>query len=773
MSFEFFDPSFFDTLFPGEASDGRDLGYAVLALYPGGRFDPDPKKGPTQLRFFSWPSQREDLIAFCLHNTDLDIYTTPALFKKRGSREASNISHQWAAYADADSLDLRKVRAEPTMIVETSPGRHHLYWVTTVNNTKQLTEISRAIAYAHAADGCDKSGWDAGQLLRVPGTANNKPDVIARHGDPFEVRLKREPGQPFSGLSRLKELYPAYVAPTPSPASAGTGTGMPDPGEWRRDPKVLEEVSRIFHYAPDIHSMYVNPVPHGKRSDTLWRLLSTLSRHGASRLAAMHIAWGARCNKFAEDGRLPDELWRTLCKAFDDPSNQPVTTSVEVAERTRLDASEENPENRFRNFVSSISILRDDERPEVPSDTFVDHYTAWASTRTDAPAVYHRAGAVTLLTSVFGEFGSCPTKFDSNLTLWFLLLGPTTRARKTTAMMLWVDLLADLQNERFTYRPMSDVTSEGLSEILPKRDGKTTVFYRDEAHGLLYELDAKRYLKGLQEHMTELYGGRVRMRVRATTGAADEDDAPVGNVRTNFVMFLCGTLDQVTDALTIDDYQSGHLTRFLTAEANPPEQTEEEMYFEQFDGAEEAEDAHRLALMSELSQAREFWMRNTRPGKTRRVPFTDDAWRRLHKAMFQIKQISREGSVAEALKPTAHRMGISVMKCAVLLAMSEHKLRVEMRHILKAISLAEEWLASTATIAGRIMHSSQSARQEEILTMIRSRMDGVTQQEIYSRFRMKMHEKEIESALSVLLKADLIRKTNDLKRVRYVRTPRT
>jgi hypothetical protein len=504
----------------------------------------------------------------------------------------------------------------------------------------------------------------------------------------------------------------------------------------------------------------------------MWRLLCELSRVGCSRETALFIADGAKCNKYKRDGRPVEELWVELCKAFDDPANTPVTTSLEAAERTRLDASENNPENKLRSFLESVEILHAGEREQVPDDTFVDRYVAWACTRTDAPEIYHRSGAVTMLTSIFGEFGSCPTKFDSNLTLWFLLLGPTTRARKTTAMMLWVDLLGDLEDHRYNYLLGSDVTSEALSAILPKRNGRTSLFYRDEAHGLLYEQDKKRYLAGLREHMTELYGGRVRKAMRASTAGNEEEEGNVGNVRTNFVMFLCGTLDQVTSALTIDDYQSGHLARFLVAEADPPPLTEDNMYVEQYDGIDRSEDPWRQRLIDELSDSREYWQNITVPGKLKMVPFDKEAWDRLQRARWEIYQAAKKDDQAEALLPTTDRMGTSMMKCAVLLAMADKSTSVRIRHILKAMSLAEEWYASTAKIAGKIMHSTWSSRQEEILTKIRSHVDGVTESEIYMRFRTKMQEKEIESDLSMLIKARLIKKVIEKKRIRYISVSR-
>lgn len=761
---------YFDTLFPG-SSDGSDLGYVALALFPGGKFVPG--RGPTQQHFYAWPSQKDDLVAFCADNREMDIYAVPALFKSRDNRKASNIAHQWAAYADADSLDVRKVRAEPTMVVETSPGRHHLYWVTSTDDPRALMEISRSIAHTHAEDGCDPSGWDAGQLLRVPGTTNNKLQE-----DPFLVTLRRT-GNPY-GIEALKEVYPPVAAVPKKAAVVVLGSEMPARKDWYYNQECIRESSQIFHYHPDIYSMYGDDLIEGQdRSGTMWRLLSEMARSGVSRATAMYIAWEAKCNKYRLDGRSEEELWNELCRAYDAPENQPVTNSLDAGNasivnfhRSLIDASERNPERQAKEFASAITLLSEEERRHVPDDTFVDRYEQWAVTRTDAPDVYHRAGAVTLLTAVFGEFGSCPTKFDSNLTLWFLLVGPTTRGRKTTAMMLWVDLMTELEDERFQYNIGSDATPEALAVILPRKDGRTSVFFRDEAHGLLYEQDKKRYMVGLREYMTELYGGRVRIRLRVSNITQD-GELPSGNIRTNFVMFLCGTLDQVTSALTIDDYQSGHLARFLVAEADPPPMTKEDMYIDQYDGVDRSDDIVRRSLVNELAAARHYWLTQVKGfGRPKMIPFSDEAWKRYLDAKWTIYDTANKHELSEVLLPTTDRMGTSVMKCAILIAMSEKANRVEMRHVLKAIALAEEWYQATATIAGRILHSSWSARQEELLTAARSRVDGITQQELYTRYRTRMQEKDIESDLNVLMKAGLIKKVAERGRIRYVAVTR-
>lgn len=757
--------AFFDTLFP-DTDSGRDLGYVVLALFPEGHFS--PRQGPTQLEWFAWPSQKDQMVGFCLQNDDSDIYTCACLFKTRGNegRRADNIAHQWAAYADADDLDLSKVKAEPTMIVETSPARHHLYWVTSTDDPGRLVKLSRSIAYAHAADGCDKGGWDAAQLLRVPGSTNNKYHLF--DGSTHEVALKKI-GESWN-VKKLEEIYPPVDVPP-----VATVTDMPPQKEWQNTPAVLKEVQEIFTYAPDIEELFQSTLRPGQdRSETMWRFLGMLARYGASRTTALYLAWNAPFCKARLDDRGEEMVWNELCRAYEAPENKAVTNSIQAAERVKLDAAETNPAHKAKKLASEVSLLDPQERDQVPSDTLVDIYTEWGKTCTDAPDTYHRIGALCLLTSIFGEFGRCPVRRDANLTLWFMMLGPTTRARKTTSMNLWVDILAELQDGRYNYLLGSDVTGEALSVVLPKKDGRTSVFYRDEAHGLFDEQNKKHYLTGLKEKFTDLYGGRVPVALRASTAGMETEEGEKSAIkaRTNFVMFLAGTLNQVTEVLTIKDYQSGHLARFLISEADPPPMTRDMMYSAQYDGSEDAFDGLRHTLLNALRDARDFWQDRTPPGALRLIPFDPKAWERLQDGQWALYQATLHHEMHDVMEATAKRMGDSLMKTCVLLAMAERKERVEMRHVYKAMALAEEWYAHAVTVAGRIMHSSWSARQEEILSAVRSRLDGITQSEIYSRFRLKMQERDIDSDLNVLIKANLIRKVTGQGRIRYLSVKR-
>jgi len=751
---------FFTTLFP-QPEDGRDRGYVVVAAYPQGVFD--PKEKPTKNQFFAWPSQKDDLLAFCIGNRGWDLYTCAALFKTRSDRKATNISHQWAVFADADALDLRVLKAEPTMVVETSPGRHHLYWVTPTDDPQRLTEISRSIAYTHAEDGCDTSAWDLGQLLRIPITSNTE------YGQTFEVRLTRQGDLCSPDL--LEELYPPVEVRVP----VLVGEAMPT---LRPGREVTTEASRALALNTNVNKIFHEDAQEGQDpSGATQRMLSELSRMGVSKEAAFYLAWNAKCNTYRTESRSEGEVWQEVCAVYSDPLNTPVRNSLESGEkfaklgeepasRALFEEDERNPERRAEKFVESISLLTPDELLQVPTNTFVDDYEQWAVTQTDAPMVYHRAGALMLLSAIFGEYGCCPVPQKTNLTLWFLMLGPTTRARKTTSMMLWVDLLEEMAEEDFSYILGSDVTPESLLKHLPSRDGRTSLVYRDEAHGWLYEQDSKRYLTGLPELMTELYNGRVRVRVRATESLGDEDNRPKKSTRTNFVLFLCGTVDQITRKLTIEKYESGEMHRYLVAEADAPPLTRESMWFEQYDGGEEGEDVERTALLNRLTAAKHFWHDRTKSPV--RVFFEPQAWTRYMNARIDIVEMAQRHHMAEVMTTNAMRMADSLMKCAVLIAMAERETKVKLGHVLKAISLAEEWYAASVRVLGKVLHSTWAMKQEEIWTAIRSRPDGITQQELYGRFMKRLQEKEIEEALSMLTKARHVHKDIRLGRIRYI-----
>lgn len=101
-------------------------------------------------------------------------FFAPSVFRQPKATKAHWQSTQfvWVDYDGDAGPELPEFEIAPTYVVESSPGRFHVYWKV----DKPLTMIQSEMANKAMAQkyNCDMSGWDAGQLLRVPGTHNHK-----------------------------------------------------------------------------------------------------------------------------------------------------------------------------------------------------------------------------------------------------------------------------------------------------------------------------------------------------------------------------------------------------------------------------------------------------------------------------------------------------------------------------------------------------------------------------------------------------------------------
>ncbi len=123
-----------------------------------------------------------------------------------------------AVFADTDGADLGPILAcglEPHVIVESSPGKWHVYWLVDGLPTKAFREIQRNIA---ARFGTDKSVNDLARVMRLPGLLHQK-------GQPFLVRIIHESGGlPYSADTILEHFgRPAAEAPPATPSVGLSG----------------------------------------------------------------------------------------------------------------------------------------------------------------------------------------------------------------------------------------------------------------------------------------------------------------------------------------------------------------------------------------------------------------------------------------------------------------------------------------------------------------------------------------------------------------------
>lgn len=165
------------------------------------------RHGEGELRGNQWfhlPTDFGKMMAFIKANRKKDLYFTPYVYADASSRAAWNATHTRAVTIDADDCHPDKFLKAPTWSWETSPGSFQAIWLLpSPVGAEDAQGVGRAISTHHTSDGADGSGWDVGQLLRIPhGSTHNKD-----HKSPHIVgNLKRGPF--VYSIASLSKTYP-------------------------------------------------------------------------------------------------------------------------------------------------------------------------------------------------------------------------------------------------------------------------------------------------------------------------------------------------------------------------------------------------------------------------------------------------------------------------------------------------------------------------------------------------------------------------------------
>lgn len=235
--------------------------------------------------WFNWPEQLPDIVATVNETApEYNVYFTAHLFSQPNSSKV-NVLPSRTIQADLDEADLATIPLLPSVLVNTSPGRHQGYWILKQDVDNDTLEVlSRKITYSIPL--CDHSGWPLGHRMRVPNTQNHKylegpvPVTVTssslRTYDPSEVEL---------------------LSDVDSVASAALDT------EWIDGPhddldtgpqELLESIKGKI--SPKIYTQYNNPARD--RSAALWSLMCAAFRAGLDRDEVFWLAINSANNKF-------------------------------------------------------------------------------------------------------------------------------------------------------------------------------------------------------------------------------------------------------------------------------------------------------------------------------------------------------------------------------------------------------------------------------------------------------------------------------------------
>lgn len=127
--------------------------------------------------FFAHPGEVETIARWCLSEAarGREAYFCPHLLldRRRIKENAAPVAALWADFDGGREANIDGA-PEPTAVVETSPGKRHMFWrLRRPVSPPEAEALNRRLARAL---GADPSGWDLSQLLRPPGTRNRKYD---------------------------------------------------------------------------------------------------------------------------------------------------------------------------------------------------------------------------------------------------------------------------------------------------------------------------------------------------------------------------------------------------------------------------------------------------------------------------------------------------------------------------------------------------------------------------------------------------------------------
>ena len=689
---------------------GEGHGSACLTLN-------DAQGNPTKDTYFKYPDQLSDMVEFCEKHSEETVYFTPSLLRANNRKKPSVLFAQ-VVFGDADTMDLSNLLVEPSAIVTTSPGHTHVYWsLDNETDPFEIERLNRSLSQRHnkASEGYD-TGWAANKLLRVPGTMNLKYDT------PFRVSIEYT-GNLYSWEDIAVE-YPKVE--TLNAAYRDLPTDLPS----------RVEVLGNINYTDDLASVISSDFSKGYGSESLWFAINDLFRAGATDEGAFVLLKDAAVNKWSRSGdsNADERLWDDIIRAR--AKSEVKTELSEVSLVAPKKAHEE-----YYDFLKP-----GEEKMLEPN--FVTEFVAWSSSKTRSPDCFKISGAFSILATVFADFGHIPFKWGNEpLNLWFMNLGRSTVDRKSTVKKHMTDFLRSLSSEEYSYNIPANSTVEGLASYMLDNENRSGLMTRDEFQGFLAEL-SKTYMAGAKDALTDYYMGNINGKLRSTGEKKVQKDGKYA-----FSMYAMGIRAQIASALTLEDFRSGFLTRFIWATPSEDVAIDSDIN----DGFELAPihvqkegDSVRTAMLEEIRHMRDHWdVMCDKSSNTVPIRPKPEAFERIKQLRLDMSAtISKLG--VEELQSSTERMSQSVLRCAALLAMADGRMEVELADVVQVVAYSGEWFRNSIRMIDMVGESQWAAHLDEITDVLMALGGVASRKDVYAHFKSRYKPRDFTEMLTAL-----------------------
>lgn len=671
--------------------------------------------------WFDWPNQLDAMLENIeVHCQQLvHAYFCPSLYEESSeSKHKDNIKICTNVWSDLDTCDPKLLLVKPSILVQTSPNRFQALWLLETPVEPRIAEdISRRIAYYHADQGADKSGWDLSQLLRIPYTPNYKYGEMSQA--PLVTIIDSE-----RALYRPSDFN---VYPTVRSIEFTAQTEPPDVSDLNESPQSIIDRHNLGWYAERL--FYEEP--QGDWSGALWNLLKICSEAQVRPEETFILARASACNKYRRDGRSDADLWHDVQKAY-----------VKEIEHAKLAPTASSTIPELLSYDEELAVQK--------RETFIERYIQWASGLTDASIQYHQSGAFVILSALLAGNIKLPTSFGNVIpNLWFMILGNTTITRKTTAMNLAMRLLYDVDDRALL---ATDGSLEGILMGLRDRPKQPSIFLRDEFTGLLEAIAHKDYMAGFAEQLTKLYDGEPLRRLLRKEVIDIRD--PI------FIMYVGGIKAKTQMMITEELVMGGFLPRFIMITAEPDLSRVRPI------GPPVNQDIEsREIIKNELIDMHNHYVKETtltkdglalgKSSKDFKAQLTPEAWQRYNEYEMLMTKTALDAGL-DYLTPVYDRLAKSTLKAAILIAASTQRsdqVVVGLPDLLHAIYYARHWRAYASEIVNGIGKTYDERLMDKIYVTIRASSIGVPRDELMTLFRLDYK------------RADLIFKTMEQRKV--------
>lgn len=257
---------------------------------------------------------------FLKDNADHNIYFCPHGFNRRVRQKEEAVMPKML-WADLDFVNPENITPQPTIAIESSPGRYVGLWLTEETVTEDL---NRRLTYHLDAD---HGGWDLTQVLRFPGTRNYKYSTQPR------VRTLWDDGKVYKKLRHIeKYLPPEEIASDeedgPSAAEVFEAYHKKLP-QWVRRELVAKKITG-----------------RADRSEMLWKLENACIEAGMSIEEAFAVIKHSAWNKFAGRRNEEAQLKRELSKIVEHQFKEKPKGADKLHRKSDYEESEEEKEDR-------------------------------------------------------------------------------------------------------------------------------------------------------------------------------------------------------------------------------------------------------------------------------------------------------------------------------------------------------------------------------------------------------------------------------------------